>query len=369
MYRYFLPFILLFGFMALVIGCSEEATTSADPESIADEFGGFTPADESPGFGDPELVAEMTGDEEFDDPILSSPVVDSIINRVPCRAFAFRVVWGSLRYDSTVTQTTDWTGALHFSHGPIILRRLIKFEPGQDYILPRTDRHLIEWVSMTSVHHDGLLANVYIPLQPTASLAPDTEAVLIFNTTPLEIVFTPDQLASLDTVIFLEDSVNAVAFRSVEINPSLCPRGFLEGRWGRDSTGQGIFYGRWMSNDGFLMGHLRGYWGVETVDDVELTVFYGKYIDIDGKFQGLLRGVYHPYHGANYSNGNQESNRCLDGWFYGHFYDAAGNVKGVLKGHYMMPPARCVDCSNVGYFAGRWKTYCPYAVTDNDGFE
>jgi len=169
----------------------------------------------------------------------------------------------------------------------------------------------------------------------------------------------------MDTVFYLDDSINAVAIHAFKIYPHGCPKGFLEGHWGKDSTGQGIFYGRWMSQHGWLMGHLRGRWGREVVngnDTTTLNVFYGKYIDITGQFKGLLRGIYIPYPTVSVNT------ECPPhGRFFGYFYDANRNILGALKGHYRMAPS--VDNGRMGYFGGRWKAFCSRSQHENDGID
>jgi hypothetical protein len=351
--------LLIFGMMALLAGCSDTTTTSPADTSTSEDFGDYTPTDESAFFGDSYMMAEMGEDSTYDDPMVSDSSADSVINDPNSGVYAFRVIWGSLEYDSTIIDLTDWTGSLVLSSGAMLVRKLIRFEPGQDYILPRTSKDSINWVSFTTVHNDGIFVYLYVPPSVTADIK-----TLTFETGPLTQSFTISELAKLDTIINLDDSVNAVAFRAFKVTPHghACPRGFLEGRWGRDSTGQGIFMGRWLSQHGLLAGHLRGEWGVVDVNGVELNVFYGKYIDIGGNFQGLLKGIYVPFPGYI-------TNTCCPplGRFYGFIYNANENVIGVLKGNYRMPPDD--SARKMGYFGGRWKTYCDNWSHNSDAQE
>jgi hypothetical protein len=351
----------LLGFLA---GCTEEpAVSNNDSPTISESFGGFDTSDEAPAFGDPALADELTDDADYNDKLLNDPRLDSIIDDSLSGAYALRIIWGSLQLDTSINQVTDWAGSLSVSRGAIIVRRLIAFEPWQDSILTRTARNLVEWASQTSIHHDGIFVNIYIPPVDTEITTINITPTITFSTGPLEVTFNLEELASLDTIFYLDDSINAVSFRAFKIYPMACPRGFLEGRWGKDSTGTGIFYGRWMSANGFLAGYLRGIWGV-TMDDHSARVFYGKYIDVNGHFLGLLRGEYHP---------NPDS-RAVDnalahagGKFYGGFYDANGAVRGVLRGRYKMPREDTEGA--MGYFAGRWKTLCARFAGEDDGFE
>lgn len=359
MYRNFLIAILVFGLLGVMIGCSKTTDSSPDDGSIAEEFDGFLPTNESAAFGDPS-VAALGEDTVYNDLLTEDPSVDSIINNNHTGVYAVRIIWGSPEFDSTISEITDWTGSLSVNHGAVVLRRLIRFEFPQDYIKPRYDRKLVEWVSKTTVHNDGIFVNVYNP--PSAT---DDIKTITFTTGPFTRTFEIGDLEKMDTVFYLDDSVNAVAIHALKIYPHGCPKGFLEGRWGKDSTGQGIFYGRWMSQHGWLMGHLRGRWGKEVVNSTDTTilrVFYGKYIDVTGQFKGLLRGIYisHPTVSVN-------AECPPHGRFFGYFYDANRNILGVLKGHYLMVPS--IDNRKMGYFGGRWKAFCPRSQHENDGID
>nr|MBN2277848.1 hypothetical protein [candidate division Zixibacteria bacterium] len=365
MIRNLLITLIAISLLTMMVGCGEERNLSSgdDTQDIADEFGGFTATDEAAAFGDPALAAEMTDDEDFADEILLSPAVDSIVSDEEVGAYVLRLTWGSLNYDSTVNQLTDWTGSLTISRGAVIIRKIIRFEPGQDYILPRTEPTLIEWVSQTSTHYDGILVNIYIPPVDTSdTINADTPITVSFETEPFSVTYNITDLASLDTVYYLDDNINAVAVRGHKLEPMGCPRGFLEGRWGHDSTGTAIFYGRWLAANGYLAGHVKGYWGVDA-DSEWVNVFYGKYIDVFGHFEGLIKGVYIP----NPGQGNGPSKDRFGGKFYGHIYDANGSAIGDLRGHYGLP--RENSDTGMGFFAGRWKTYCNSAVAVDDGFD
>ncbi|PKK83746.1 MAG: hypothetical protein CVT49_06925 [candidate division Zixibacteria bacterium HGW-Zixibacteria-1] len=356
----------LVGFLA---GCGEDSTSPSDDDllTIADEFGGYTPTDEQAAFGDPVLLDDMDADKIYDDELLASPAVDSIIDESIAGAYALRIVWGSLRYDSTITEITDWSGSLTVSRGAEIVRRTIRFEDGQDYILDRTDRTLIEWVSLTTVHFDGIFVNIYIPPVVTddSAMIAEEPVTVTFETGPLMVSFSTDQLPALDTVFYLEDSVNAVAFHGFKVEPMGCPNGFLDGRWGTDTTGLGVFNGRWIASNGMLAGYIHGEWGQ---DSAGANYFVGKYIDINGQFEGLLKGTYRWMPFGN-MNGLQNGRvPCHGGGkFYGHFYDAERNPIGVLKGRFRLPKDN--TDGDMGYFFGRWKKFCSSVATVNDGME
>jgi hypothetical protein len=366
MFQKLLLMLLVLGLFGLMIGCSETTKSSSDNDLFADEFDGFTPTDEEVAFGD-SYLASLGEDSVYNDSLENDSTVEACVNHKHTEVYALRIIWGRMEFDTTLDSAAiadispiDWSGSLAIDDGAMLLRRLIRFEPATDTILPRTDRKLLEWVSMTTVHNDGIFVNLYIP--PSAATVIET---ITFETGPLTKTFAISDLEKMDTVFYLDDSVNAVAFRAHKLERNGCPKGFLEGHWGRDSSGQGIFRGRWISQHGLLAGYLKGRWGKEVINDNDTTVlkvFYGKYIDVNGRFEGLLRGIYVPHPWSNIL-----ASCPPHGKFYGHFYDANRNVQGVLKGNYRMAP---VDSNHKrGYFGGRWKTYCPRTNFEHDGMD
>jgi len=371
--RGFLP---LLGAMLMIwaVGCSDNPTSTAgDSPSLADEFGGYTATDETSAFGDSELLTAEGEEEEIDDPILSSPSVQELANDVDAGMFHFRAVWGRIPYDSTVTEVTDWTGSLTISRGAIVIRRLIRFELNQDTYLPRTARELVEWVSYTTVHNDGIAVDIFVPpVPPTldsswipdgsgdSTLVVDTipadPVTLTFETGPYSRTFTLDELASLEEIVALDDG-NKVAFHAVQWFRQICPRGVLAGRWGKDEEGNGVFRGLWFSGGGHVIGYLRGRYGQ---NDQGRNVFYGKWIARDGAFEGLLRGTWGQ--GPWTTNADVER-RCPGGWFAGRIFDADRTPIGLLSGHYGSAP----DYRG-GWFQGRWKLNCRETGRAGQGF-
>jgi hypothetical protein len=132
----------------------------------------------------------------------------------------------------------------------------------------------------------------------------------------------------------------------------------------------GNFYGRWMTEDGALRGHLRGHFGARP--DGEM-VFFGKYVDLNGHFGGLLRGVW------GFNTGDETS-----GWFNGVWAGSDSRPIGTLGGVWSSTPpeeGEVVDEPTgndhgnghnprhdavfgndnwtPGYFSGRWIKLCP----------
>jgi hypothetical protein len=342
--------------LAALMGCSNGPTDSDSYQAInlGDEFGGYTTEKEAPAFGDSELLAEE--EVEVTDPMLGSPEVTDLTADPEAGLFHFRVVWGQLCYDSTVTEVTDWSGSLSVSRGALIVRRLIRFERGQDSLMTRTDRALIEWTSATTVHNDGLAVDLFVPP------ADDTEPVTVtFATGPYTRVFDLAELAALDTVVSL-DNGGAVALHAWQLFRVPCPRGFVVGRWGHDSTGQGVFRGRWLTVCGQVAGYLRGHFGR---DEFDQKVLYGKWIDLSGNVEGFLAGTYQPV--PDPSVGADVCCRS-GGWFAARIYDAEHQPIGQMHGRYRAAPS-----DRHGFFQGRWKLDCnqivPQRFRFGDGFE
>ncbi|MCK4606842.1 MAG: hypothetical protein KAU35_06055 [candidate division Zixibacteria bacterium] len=359
MIKRLLPLILMTTLVIWTAGCSDRGTESATESgtlNLEDPFGGYTSAAEKPAFGDTELLTDAEADEEYDDPILLSPGVDLLTSEdSEAGRYHMRILWGKLRYDPNVTDVTDWTGSLTVSRGVEIIRRVIRFELGQDYIPTRTDPALIEWVSFTTVHNDGIAVDILIPLDPDAV---DPEPVTVtFETGPYSRAFSLEELMSLDTIVYLEDS-NAVAFHAFKLDHVTCMRGFLSGRWGYDENDEGRFRAVWRSRNGQAAGYVTGHFGVN--DDGQKVIF-GKLVSRDGQFEGFIRGTY-DHHASR--NANRHALRRAGGWFQGGIYDADGVEIGVLRGKYRSHPS-----FKNGFLQGRWKLRCNSIEVEPDDID
>jgi hypothetical protein len=372
--------LLVLSLLFWVLGCYNN---SIDPDegseipNLNHQFGGFENSDEKPAFDDPDLLARVDYNEEFDDPILRSAGVDSLLADNEAGFYHMRIVWGQLCLDTTVTEATDWSGLLSVNKGAEIIRRVIRFESNQDYIHPRTDRKLIEWTSKTSIHNDGIAVDIVIP-RPRAVLDsttviditnegdtlvtilvdttyPDSDPVeVVFETGPYRSTFTLAEISALDTVIYLEDS-NAVAFHALQLDHRPCPRGMISGAWGQDENGQGVFEGLWITRNGQVTGFLKGYYGK---NDDGLNVFKGKWISRSGLFEGFLTGTYDHYLPDDTDLKRQ------GGYFRGRIFTAERVEIGVLKGKYLRS-----DFVDAGFFQGRWRIACPDLDDQSDDTE
>ncbi|RKX25623.1 MAG: hypothetical protein DRP45_05475 [Candidatus Zixiibacteriota bacterium] len=359
-----------FSLLFLAAGCSEKSSQPelTDTPNFTEEFGGYTATDETAGFGDPELVATEAEEEEIDDDIVLQPEVVSVMTNPRSSWFHLRAVWGQLRLNPDQTELTDWTGhlSLNSASGAVVVRRLIRFEPGQDHLVlsPSHERARVDWVSFTSIHNDGIAVDLIVPplppiLDTTWNVPEEGDSTIVsidtigyqpieltFETGPYTCSFTLEELATLDTIVFVDEDSNAVALHAYQWHPNSCPRGVLAGRWGYDQNGNGVFAGLWRSRAGVVSGYLKGHYGLNEQGE---KVFFGKWIDRNGKFQGFLRGFYdlHPH-----SEVQNSLSKCI-GWFAGKIFNADRNEIGVLGG-------RCGATQSWpgGWFQGRWKTYC-----------
>ena len=337
-------FIALLASLGLVLG---GCTSSTDPAETAiadlEDFGRYEAVDEaSADFGDADLARLLadTEEEPYDDPVALSPAVADIENDTNTARYCFRMIWGNLLRDAKAAQLTDWSGSLTISRGAIVVTHTIRFEPGQDYLLPRYNQEgyyipeELHWVSYTSVHVDGIATRLYIPPSVT-----DEVVTVTYHSEQLDISFTIDELEALDTLINVGYG-NAILFQAMRCEPGTGgpTRGHLSGVWTRDEEGLGVFYGRWMSAGGVFMGTVRGEWGFDSTGS---RVFVGKWVDINGRFEGLVKGTWSP----NPHNISARPN----GFFRGRIYDADRNPIGVLRGHYSMGATR-----PAGFFAGQW---------------
>ena len=345
---------LLLTLLALWAGCDSPSSESLDQDLLTreqtvdfdDPYGGFNFGDESPNFGD-ELLAAEYGPESvatYDDLMQSdSNVLDSTSH--PQRRRYLLITWGNLRADTSINFATDWSGALHVKNGFVLLERLIRFE-ANDKILPRTSPDVLEWISYTRPHFDGILVSLHKPVHRDTT---DTDSVIVdcnpdpievtFVTSPLTITFSEDELRDLHRVIRVDDAGNAVAFNTIEVEPQPCARGFLGGQWRNvpDRPG-GEFRGRWISYNGVHMGYLRGVFGVSSRGE---EVFFGKWITQNGEFESLIRGHWRRVPGEP------------RGWFEGEWLRRDLRIHGGLRGAWAVS-----EDTGGGFFRGVWASNC-----------
>jgi hypothetical protein len=343
------------------MGCSEQVDPTAssaddisgnnDMESIDLDlqYGGLSFSDEDAAFGDELLKAEadleeLRADEEDegDELIRDDP---SLGGSDAVRIY-LRVLWGRLdgrpegdvSRDELAGERVDWAGGMSVDNGAILWRKTILFERLTDYRLPRDDRQVIGWASMTGPHMDGVLVCVVAKPNEEGVL----EGSLNFRTGPLSRSFPLSDLDELDEVFPTEIDGNSVSFTAFTDRPQRCHSGFLGGYWQSrvdDEHGGGWFRGRVTNEHGRLRGYMAGRFGINAEGN---RVFRGKFIGGQGHVLGLLGGVYEP---AGDGSGM--------GSFRGRWVNRNGDVMGVLMGRYESIPGH-----GAGFFHGRWQENC-----------
>ena len=320
--------VALLGLVILLGGCSKDnpaVPATADALNLTAQFGGYSTADEPVAFGDPEVQSIMAQDPPCEDPLFVGGAADSLRRMSGATVYALAIRWGMLKLDSTVTQTTDWSGSLTLTHGFVHAVRTIQFEEWQDHIVrPRPNRQTLEWVSVTSVSFDGLMLTIIVPPTPPDSDWSNNQ--LTFQTAPYSRIFTLSELDHLNEIVDVGTEGNQVAFNATNVTADSCGSGQLEGRWVLNpSHRNGHFLGKWMSDDGLVLGHLRGHFGIRPDSG---KMFFGKYIGLDGRFRGLIRGTW-----------GLDPGDSTKGWFDGIFAGRAGRTLGELHGQWgSLPP-------------------------------
>lgn len=333
---------------ALLGGCSTapdgDSGSQGDPTEL---YGGYTTDPESPGFGDPGLLAAHPEDQPYDDEMERNPEVRAAAGDSRTRKYMVRLVWGNLeKPDTTMLDcpVTEWSGSVVADGGVILVRRLVRFEPGDYIVRPRRGAREVRWVSHTAGGVDGVLLEVIDVHDPSSQTDAVSNSITV--ATPLYSVEIPfDSLAAYAQTVTI-DGCNQIAITSTEATRVRCPRGFLEGAWTSESDTSGRFEGGWIRDDGALDGHLRGRY----VERDGERLLFGKWITSSGEFGGLLRGTWGPMPEVDAAGGHD----APDGYFAGHWVNAALTAEGVFRGHYCLPEAP----DTTGFFHGRWARDC-----------
>jgi len=323
----------------IIAGCDSNSPSVPD-ETLApidQDLGGYTAADEAP---ESFLVDDFElQDEEIFDGISNDPEFNALLDSQTVDVYHVRIFWGHLEWDSTATTTTDWSGNAEINKGIMALTRLIRFERSQDHpILPRSNPKVLEWVSNTSTHFDG----IHLTIVAHDTTNENETGVLSLNFGPYSNSFTFEDLDSLDIIEDVDNMGNQVAIVSVSREVIPFAGGFLEGRWvlnPKKSTQEkdnGRFWGRWIHSTGMHAGYLKGIWGTNRFDQ---NVFYGKYLSINGKFKGFLRG--------NWDYIDEFEGL---GEFRGNWVSANLTKLGKLNGKFNLNP----DDEKAGHFKGHW---------------
>jgi len=176
-----------------------------------------------------------------------------------------------------------------------------------------------------------------------------TENSVTFSTDPYTRTFAMSELDSISEIVDVgENQVSINGFKTERLE---CGEGFFHGRWfGLNPAGKGHFHGRWISMDGYLLGHLKGHYGVRPDGE---KVLFGKWIGIGGSFRGLLRGTW----------GHDDTDPGI-GWLRGRWDNAAGTKQGDFQGGWIVvPPDAEVTHGKSqrrghGFFRGQYQEIC-----------
>lgn len=338
----------------LLVSCSSDrdpiAPSTPSPEgtsALEQPNGGWTATNETPAFGDADLLASGIA-EDADDSALD---LLEIGPREPGgKLYAVTIRWGQLDQDDETSigrsreegDTFDWSGSLETTRGGIGLLRTLRFEPEDHIVRPRANRQTLAWISHTGEGADGIRVLVYEP----PPVEGESSAEVCFRTPLLERCFATEELADLDLMVDIEGDVagNRVHFTAWLVDTEHDVRGFLGGRWqGADGDSVGHFSGRWVGNRGQLSGFLRGIYGT---NDAGEQVFYGKYIDRSGLFRGFVRGSWEE---------TESTDHGTRGRFVGHWWngdEAHPEILGNLQGRWQR------GANGRGRFDGRWCFDC-----------
>lgn len=323
-----LPLFLLAALPA--IACTDAETTIPETSdevsaAIEQENGGLTTDDEAPMFASERLyqAAAIEPDAAESDPMAAQ--VNEMEALAGVRVRTVLLMWGQLPGDPAETDVRDWSGRLELNRGGMLIKRRIAFEQiTGDRILPRTDRAIIDFVSRTRPHADGLVLRIADPQPGTGPLTLTyTRAGGTAHTLELK------ELADGPVVVDVGDG-NKFVITTRDVDP--CDHGMMRGRWQALKPNAGVFLGVVGDEDGAPIGHIRGLWGQRKNGE---QVFFGKYINTAGEFRGIFAGHYE------------------QGKFRGRWITRAGE-HGLLGGAYFDHPQL-----QGGLFAGRWgETSC-----------
>ena len=333
-----MSYLLTLSLVACTGGAADEdVADEADAEEIASaielENGGLDMTDEAPLFGDPQAFEEaaIERDTAVEDPMSTEPATTDVFAAPDVAVYNAAVVWGQMPPDFQNRNGHEWDGTISISRGAMLVRRRLGFEDATDALRPRDNRLSVSFISMTLPHMDGLLLTIADPDPASAdplTLTYTAQSGAVFSATLAELVAEPQSRE-------VDGSGNRILATAMREPADPCAHGTLRGRWHRVREGRGRLIGVVADAEGEAVGHVRGVYGRRSTGE---KVFFGKYIDRDGRFRGLFGGTYG------------------DGHFAGRWIVRPSEDHGQLAGFYR----ETIDGPETGgLFVGRWaETSC-----------
>ncbi|MFQ5649532.1 MAG: hypothetical protein ACE5IY_06280 [bacterium] len=315
-----------------------ETLAGEEKLTLEEEFGGFDTSDEPVAFGESDMLDAFPEDEDAGDAyaedaqVVAALSATDLSDSTKIKAYFLRITYGLLEGDSTATEVVDWSGSAEVSKGTLVVLKTIRFERNDAIKFPRDSRKIVEFISQTKNHFDGLVLAI-IDNDST-----DEEGTFSFNAGGYTKVLTFSELDSLELLEPVGSGGHEVSIlaRSKEYTPFA--GGFLAGRWIKTARHGGHFRGRWINSIGTNAGHLKGIWGITRAGN---KVFKGKYISLNGEFRGLLAGEW------DYEDDEK------GGFFRGRWVDRAHETVGRLRGKFKT--GRAGD--GRGFFHGRYRVH------------
>lgn len=333
--------------LTVFVGCDRQTTA---PENAGSVTASSTMPPEAQ-----KLLDEYVGPDDESSPTAALNALNNGQNLTGYDVFSVTFVWGDIFGGSSSTETTDWSGDLSVEgQGQIRVGYEIDFEPGEDSILPAASVDQVHWVSYTTYDFDGVNFVVYLsPITPS-----NVPTAILFQTGPLTIRLTYDQLFRFSAFYQLNDSRGVVVYSRV-IWQNSCPGGAMIGDWIKETnnSNQGNFHGEWLDHSGEPVGYMSGQFWTNNDGSREFS----------GNVSGIITDqVIAELHGVWAYDDPRLCPMCGDdhGFFYGRFHyidgsDRRGWLRGVI-GDYNLPP----DADTLPY-SGFWRVQCPY-IPPND---
>ena len=342
-----LGFLLLFAGV-LLAGCGRESVDTSQAAGVEDDYsnleledplGGYEATDE-PGLSNDGLLGDLVSSETLaGDPVAEEPSVsDALSGASDYNLYVVRLLWGVLPQEEAsdlppdAAPDVDWSGSLATTSGAIVALRTLRFDRGDEIVRPREDPQVLQFLSETHGHVDGLLIAVAVPADED-----DGAGALTLETAPFSMSWSYAELDSANAIYESDVARHEVSLVSMKREAGACVQGFVMGNWHGDSLGRGVFRGVWLSFDGTFMGYLRGHYGVRSDGP---NVLYGKFFDAGGGFDGFIRG--------SYTIERRNAGRFRAAWL-----DGSEHPTGFMKGHWTHVPR-----TRRGFFMGRWGSSC-----------